>query len=156
MHCVHPVSLFESHMTHEIHISEDMKCAIFSPTVFIPNILHSNKTSGDLRSSYGCHMRRNGRRFACKRLITAAWFLPEPECSIRFQHSLQYKISSTLIQQSESATFRREHTDMKNLTCAFQLILGGNEPKKISKLSRSCHKSVRHPTKRAGPSKFRC
>jgi hypothetical protein len=84
MHCVHPVSLFESHMTHEIHISVDMKCAIFSPTVFIPNISHSNKTSGDLCSSYGCHMRRNGRRFACKRLITAAWFLPEPECSIRF------------------------------------------------------------------------
>lgn len=65
----------KSRMTHEHKM-----CDLLSPTVFIPNTLHCNKISGELSSSYGRHVRRNGCLFWCELSITAAWFFRKLEC----------------------------------------------------------------------------
>jgi hypothetical protein len=57
-------------------MTQEHEVSAFSPTVFIPNTLHANKITGELRSHYGTHVRRNGCGFLCKLSITACWLLP--------------------------------------------------------------------------------
>lgn len=133
----------------------NIKCVLYTfPYRIIPNTLHCNKISGELRSSYGRHVRRKFF-FLLNCPLQLPGFSENLNVSIHFSTApntkfQEYSFSSLEVLHADGdiQTWRTQHAHFNQFW--FRM-----SQKKISEVSnrvsqRPCHKPVSYPTKTPG------